>query len=118
MNRVHNLVSHLVTCDHTDGIETGNTFFRNLGAFIRASEIGPADIDSDATKPSIFWITNPSNLFDENVAAGSEDSGFWFDLRLRGPYADSYPFDPFYMELTSFRDNVAHSTNEVSPAYL
>jgi hypothetical protein len=27
---------------------------------------------------SSFWITNPDNIYRDNVAAGSDSTGFWF----------------------------------------
>jgi hypothetical protein len=42
-----------------DGIETGNTFTRNLGASIRRPVYVIEGENDDA--PSIFWITNPQN---------------------------------------------------------
>eukprot|EP00592_Proboscia_alata_P025355 CAMPEP_0194445784 /NCGR_PEP_ID=MMETSP0176-20130528/128058_1 /TAXON_ID=216777 /ORGANISM="Proboscia alata, Strain PI-D3" /LENGTH=1683 /DNA_ID=CAMNT_0039272393 /DNA_START=372 /DNA_END=5422 /DNA_ORIENTATION=+ len=63
-----------------DGIETGNIFKHNLGAVIRM----PANIipNENDHSPAVFWITNPNNHWIENVASGSQKSGFWFDLRL------------------------------------
>ncbi|WP_410963964.1 hypothetical protein, partial [Salmonella sp. SAL4448] len=34
-------------------------------------------IPSDNTVSS-FWITNPDNIYRDNVAAGSDSTGFWF----------------------------------------
>lgn len=42
-----------------DGIETGNTFTRNLGASIRKPVYVIEGENDDS--PSIFWITNPQN---------------------------------------------------------
>src|SRR5690606_13430007 len=36
-------------------------------------------IPSDNTV-STFWITNPDNIYRDNVAAGSDQIGFWFAL--------------------------------------
>jgi hypothetical protein len=29
-----------------------------------------------------YWITNPDNVFIDNVAAGSDENGFWWSLDL------------------------------------
>ena len=97
-----------------DGIETGNEFLYNLGA---ATGIPLKIIPNDGTngnetdfQPSTFWITNPTNVFVGNVAAGSEHTGFWFEPKTRGIRLYLYPnYDPMYAPLSEFRDNVAHS---------
>lgn len=95
-----------------DGIERGNRFVRNLGAeTIVPAESVPGASDRD---PAVFWITNPLNIFDGNVAAGSEGSGFWFELGVRGEHEHFYlGGDPKREPLLLFRDNTAHSCLEV-----
>ncbi|KAL7555749.1 hypothetical protein ACA910_013059 [Epithemia clementina (nom. ined.)] len=100
-----------------DGIETGNEFFRNLGAFTRAVEVvipnnGLNGDETDAA-PATFWMSNPSNSWIGNVAAGSESSGFWFELRLRGAMASVFAgSDPRSLPLRKFEGNVAHSNGD------
>jgi hypothetical protein len=97
-----------------DGIETGNEFIRNLGSQTGKPEklipnLG-SNGDENDNQPSTFWITNPTNSFLGNVAAGSDDSGFWFDPKVRGTRAYLYPnYDPQSEPTTLFKDNVAHS---------
>lgn len=92
-----------------DGIETGNQFIRNIGAQTFAPSNRISDDESDDT-PATFWITHPTNYFVENVAAGSESSGFWYELMKRGSRANAFPnLDPERDTLGSFIDNVAHS---------
>lgn len=95
-----------------DGIETGNTFARNLGASILAPNILiPGENDN---APAVFWVTNPSNHWIDNVAAGSDSSGFWFDTRpnVRGPSLSGNEIvRPQAMDLLTFRGNTAHSSN-------
>lgn len=104
-----------------DGIETGNRFIRNLGALtsIPATlipNLGSNGKETDGT-PSTFWITNPSNTWIGNVAAGCINAGFWFELKLRGSKAAEFAYlDPMHDSLTSFQDNVAHSNSVVSTA--
>jgi len=100
-----------------DGMETGNEFIRNLGAQTGVPDtIIPDDGfngDESDGEPATFWITNPTNTFLENVAAGSQHSGYWFEPYLRGTRASLYPgYNPRLEPLTLFKDNVVHSTGE------
>jgi hypothetical protein len=101
-----------------DGIEQGNEFLYNLGALTRKVNTIIPDNGSNGEEtdnlPSTFWMTNPSNTWVGNVAAGSEDNGFWMELIKRGPREDMYPFDPKYEPLGRFENNVAHSNADVS----
>lgn len=90
-----------------DGIEVDNTFRRNLGAQVASATIlisGERDDD-----PTVFWISNPRNVYVENVAAGSQDSGFWFFPEKKGSRANEYPGNPLYETNYAFGDNVVHS---------
>lgn len=106
-----------------DGMETGNRFIRNLGAQTGIPDkiipnLGPNGQETDYD-PSTFWITNPSNIWIGNVAAGSQGSGYWFELKLRGTRKDLYPdLDPKVAPIITFLDNVAHSnTNKGFKTY-
>ncbi|CAI5515198.1 unnamed protein product [Closterium sp. Naga37s-1] len=97
-----------------EGGEQGNSFIRNLGVWTRPVKV---KISSDETddEPSTFWITNPNNNYIGNVAAGSEDTGFWLELRdeVRG-LSSQWPLIntliPFnYHRVGTFAGNVAHS---------
>ena len=91
-----------------NGIETGVSFLRNLGAQIDApATLIPGNDETD-DEPAIFWITNPTNILQGNVAAGSSGSGFWYELKKRGPLENLFP-DPIYEPLGLFDNNVAHS---------
>lgn len=106
-----------------DGIETENRFIRNLGAFTRKPlvsipDMGANGIETDIDNPSTFWITNSNNNFTGNVAAGSEGSGYWFELLVRGFNAQFFShIEPKRMPLGEFIDNVAHSNFDVSTKY-
>jgi len=103
-----------------DGFERFNTFSNNLGARTkRAKQVIPnlpsknngAESDGSA---ATFWITNPMNYFENNVAAGGQFSGFWFELRSRPRGVLSHLFKGTewslrQMSLGSFKGNVAHS---------
>jgi hypothetical protein len=91
-----------------DGIETGNVFSRNLGALTKSPITLIKDNEETDDQPATYWITNPSNFFNDNIAAGSNSSGFWYELKKRGPRAVLYP-SPVALPLGSFSGNVAHS---------
>src|ERR1700742_845340 len=97
-NVTYNTVGHCFFLE--DAVETGNQFVRNLGILTKChpdgkacvpTNLGPAGsgggpgsgaacqapkdvlLPSDNTA-SMFWITNPDNIFRDNVAAGSEQT--------------------------------------------
>jgi hypothetical protein len=95
-----------------DGIEIHNTFYRNLGALTKK----PNNCEETDFNPSTFWISNPTNTIYHNVAAGSEDSGFWFELRKRGIFANTGNnslINPKRDPLIQFSNNIAHSNFDV-----
>jgi cell migration-inducing and hyaluronan-binding protein len=139
-NVTYNTVGHCFFLE--DGIETGNQYVRNLGIQTKchptkpcvptnlaasgmagASASGQARnsgqtskevlIPSDNTA-STFWITNPSNDYVGNVAAGSDATGFWVSLAehptgaFQGTDASKAVW-PRRMPLGQFKGNVAHS---------
>ncbi|MBL7728389.1 MAG: hypothetical protein JNM68_11920, partial [Dinghuibacter sp.] len=72
-----------------DNLSTRNYFYRNLGILTRLPAAGEAIEPHDRTPnatlgstlfttPVTFWINHPDNDFIENVAAGSDGSGFWY----------------------------------------
>jgi cell migration-inducing and hyaluronan-binding protein len=70
-------------------------------------------IPSDNTASS-FWITNPDNVYRDNVAAGSDATGFWlaFPEHPTGQFegtAISKATWPRRTKLREFKGNVAHS---------
>jgi len=106
-NVTYNTVGHCFFLE--DGVETGNQFVRNLGIQTKCHTSKPCDptnlgpfgvtggtnfktagqqskdvlLPSDNTV-STFWITNPDNIYRDNVAAGSDSTGFWFALPQNG----------------------------------
>lgn len=95
-----------------DGSETSNVFVGNLGSLtMRAMSL----LESDQT-PSTYWITNPDNVFEDNIAAGGDAFGFWINLpRHPGGFLSftgaTFKDDifPQHALLGSFRRNIAHS---------
>jgi len=95
-----------------DGGEHDNTFRNNLGARTRGQGISIGSTDNEA---STIWITNPNNHFIDNVCAGSQNTGIWFELRaIRGASAglpENEGVNPGSLPLYTFRGNTAHSND-------
>lgn len=101
-----------------DSGEMDNVLTGNLAAVTRKVETKIRPEESDEV-PSSFWLTNPLNTFVGNVAAGSEHSGFWFEMKssVREPTKSMLSLElskmnPSRLQLTRFEDNVAHSCIE------
>ncbi len=136
-NVTYNTVGHCFFLE--DGVETGNQFIRNLGIQTKchptlpcdptnlgpdgsalASQIGGTGqqsehilLPSDNTA-STFWITNPDNVYRDNVAAGSDQIGFWYALPVHPTGAfegteQSANTWPRRTRVREFSGNVAHS---------
>src|SRR5215475_12606460 len=141
-NVTYNTVGHCFFLE--DGIEHGNEFIKNLAIQTKCHptlECVPTNLaangerdakyanrqayremsfnsgntllPSDNTVAS-FWITNPDNSFVDNVAAGSDENGFWLSLpeHPQGAFKDSEVSKtiwPRRTPLRAFRGNVAHS---------
>jgi len=106
-----------------DGAETGNQFIRNLGIqtkchptrscqpfFQQADDVLLPSDNNAAT----FWITNPDNVFRDNVAAGAEEIGFWIALpeHPTGAFEGTEEGQNIWPRRTALREfsgNVAHS---------
>jgi len=109
-----------------DGAETGNTFEGNLGALTTMIEKNYRSPSGDTgNDPATFLIANTQNSFIGNVAAGSDEEGFWFELRrysVRGlskerMSAEGVSNNRYTLQrtpITLFKDNVAHSNGVVS----
>jgi hypothetical protein len=139
-NVTYNTVGHCFFME--DGIEHGNAFIHNLAIQTKCHptlECAPSNLaangEYDAANPrpsrlismsatntllpsdntvSSYWITNPDNSYIDNVAAGSDENGFWFSLpeHPNGAFLgsdDSLNTWPRRTPLRAFRGNVAHS---------
>jgi cell migration-inducing and hyaluronan-binding protein len=130
-NVTFNTVGHCFFLE--DAVETGNQFVRNLGIQTKCHPTLPCEptnltlahqntkgqaskeilIPSDNTV-STFWITNPDNVYRDNVAAGSDQIGFWmaFPQHPTGAFAGteiSKTTWPGRTKLREFSGNTAHS---------
>ena len=138
-NVTYNTVGHCYFME--DAVETGNQFLHNLAILTKCHPDGKACvptnlapfgseadgknfnlagqdakdilIPSDNTASS-FWITNPDNTYRDNVAAGSESTGFWFAFpnHPTGAFLDKPGSDkiwPRRMPVREFKGNTAHS---------
>ncbi|HEY6814036.1 MAG TPA: G8 domain-containing protein [Croceibacterium sp.] len=131
-NVTFNTVGHCFFME--DGIEQGNRFVRNLGIQTKCHPTMPCVptnlgipservpngqqsehvlIPSDNTAAT-FWITNPANHYIDNVAAGSDETGFWLSLpehptgAFHGTEISQNTW-PRRTPMGQFRGNVAHS---------
>jgi cell surface hyaluronidase len=136
----HSLVDNNVAYNHVghgvlleDGSEQNNTITRNLilgtkmagllpgqpiGADVKDYALNEAVLPTDNShsesqnkSPAAFWITNPNNIIDDNVAAGNNGTGYWFALDERpvGLSYSLYPnLKPRRLALLSFHGNKAH----------
>jgi hypothetical protein len=114
------------------GNEIKNTMTRNLGigaGFPSSSKILLSSDNPSHGVPrrfpplSVFWISNPDNIIENNIAAGSAGTGFWMSfsavtgsdaLRRYNPTTDTYDGEVLAHPLTtntlSYKNNSAHST--------
>ncbi|WP_111640787.1 G8 domain-containing protein [Marinimicrobium alkaliphilum] len=68
--------------------------------------------------PATFWVTNPANYIYDNVAAGSEGTGFWMSFKKRMQCnasdclhrASGGNTFPAYTNTFRFDNNIAHSS--------
>ncbi|HEY1303584.1 MAG TPA: G8 domain-containing protein [Vicinamibacterales bacterium] len=137
-NVTYNTVGHCFFLE--DGIETGNQYIRNLAIQTKCHTSKPCDptnlapfgsssdglnfkttgqdskdvlIPSDNTVSS-FWITNPDNTYRDNVAAGSDATGFWFAFpehptgKFEGTEISKVTW-PRRTKFREFKGNVSHS---------
>jgi cell migration-inducing and hyaluronan-binding protein len=140
-NVTFNTVGHCFFLE--DGIETGNQYVRNLAIQTKChtskpcdpTDLGPFGASSDGLNfkttgqeskdvlipsdntVSSFWITNPDNVYRDNVAAGSDATGFWlaFPEHPMGQFEGtdiSKATWPRRMKLREFKGNVAHSNHD------
>jgi cell migration-inducing and hyaluronan-binding protein len=136
-NVTYNNIGHCFFLE--DAVEHGNQFVHNLGILTKCHPDAPCvptnlapfgttggqnfnragqdakDIllPSDNTA-STFWITNPDNIYRDNVAAGSDAIGFWFALpehptgKFEGTEISAKTW-PRRTRVREFKGNTSHS---------
>src|SRR5689334_2392563 len=136
-NVTYNNIGHCFFLE--DAVEHGNQFVHNLAILTKCHPDAPCVptnlapfkteggrnfetagqdakdilIPSDNTA-STFWITNPDNIYRDNVAAGSDSTGFWFALpehptgKFEGTEISKQTW-PRRMQVREFKGNIAHS---------
>lgn len=104
-----------------DGSERFNIIRGNVVALTKrplaGEEIIPSDNEANEVQnrtPASYWITNPNNIFENNIAAGTQGTGFWFAMPQKpmGPSASLPRFatlEPYKEPLGRFLGNKAHS---------
>ena len=104
-----------------DGSERFNTIKNNVVLLSKrpkkGEELTPSDNQMNEPQnrtPSSYWITNPNNIFEGNVAAGTEGTGYWFAFPKSpmGSSASDSRFDgiePWKEPLGLFKNNKGHS---------
>jgi len=127
-NVTFNTVGHCYFME--DAVETGNQFVHNLGIQTKCHPTLPCEptnltlahqattgqksknilIPSD-NSVSTFWITNPDNVYRDNVAAGSDQIGFWlaFPTNPTGAHEGNKKVWPGRTKMREFSGNTAHS---------
>lgn len=104
-----------------DGSERFNTIKNNVMVLTKRPKAGeqhtPSDNEMNEVQnrtPSQFWITNPNNTFEGNVAAGSQGTGFWFAMPTKPMQQSSVierfaNIQPHKEKLGKFSGNSSHS---------
>jgi hypothetical protein len=136
-NVTYNNIGHCFFLE--DAVEHGNQFVHNLGILTRChpdapcvgTDLGPFGVEGgtnfkadgqnakDVLLPSdntasTFWITNPDNIYRDNVAAGSDATGFWFALpehptgKFEGTEISKKTW-PRRTQVREFKGNTSHS---------
>src|SRR5450631_12456 len=118
---VHNLAIQVKchtskACAPTNLAPNGeNSFtYENRAAYRAASMSGKDTLLPSDNTVTAYWITNPDNVFIDNVAAGSEENGFWWSLpehpqgKFEGTEISRSTW-PRRTRMAEFRGNVAHS---------
>ncbi len=86
----------------------------NRAAYRAASMSGKDTLLPSDNTVAAYWITNPDNVFIDNVAAGSDENGFWWSLpehpqgKFEGTQISQATW-PRRTRMAEFRGNVAHS---------
>lgn len=100
-----------------DGNEQYNVFDGNLGIWARKPVIGQHVLPTDyrvgvaSNGPAVFWMSNPTNTVINNVAAGTEGSGFWYHTanQVTGDPPPAVQMNPKIQPFGVFDNNRMHT---------
>ncbi len=105
-----------------DGSEINNLIKGNVVLLTKkpaqGEQLTPSDNEFDVVQnrtPASYWITNPNNTFINNIAAGTQGTGFWyaFPQDFMGPSKGNSLFvnqkKPYQETFGGFDGNKAHS---------
>jgi cell surface hyaluronidase len=118
-NFCHDHLGHGIFLE--DGSERFNVITRNVVLSSMRPAAGEEILQTDNffnavqnRSPASFWITNPNNIFTDNIAAGTHGTGFWFafpkkPLNLSLTHPRFIGLEPYKQPLGQFDRNVAHS---------
>ena len=119
-NFCYNHLGHGIFLEN--GSERFNVIRKNVVVLSKKPKSGEALLETDNMfqqaqnqSPSSFWITNPNNTFEDNVAAGTEGVGYWFAFPQKplGASATDPRFaglEPYKQPLGKFDRNTTHSS--------
>jgi len=65
-----------------DGVEVGNVFRHNLVTNVKEKTSGERMGSDAGMAVSGFWMTNPDNVWEDNVVSGSPGAGYWVHVRM------------------------------------
>lgn len=119
-NFIYDHIGHGVFLE--DGTERFNIIKNNVALLtkkpVKGEEVTPSDNQLNEVQnrtPATYWITNPNNTFQNNVAAGTVGTGYWFAFPQK-PMGDSANdpryngIEPYKEPLGLFKGNKAHSS--------
>ncbi len=118
-NVVYHTMGHTIFLE--EGSEENNKIIGNLVLStlkpVNGMELLISDNEFEQLQnrcPASFWITNPNNEIRDNVAAGTEGTGFWFIFPktvMGHSLHEDYLKDriPYQTDLDVFDGNTAHS---------
>lgn len=111
-NVIYDTIGHSIFLE--DAVEQGNIIENNLVILTRTPDNPLIPSDANTFGPASYWISNPNNILRNNVAAGSEGTGFWYDLpdAPTGVFAGA-PVEPQRLPLSEFSNNIAHSNHMI-----
>jgi autotransporter-associated beta strand protein len=104
-----------------DGSERFNVIRKNVVLLTKKPAATEQILETDNqfsgdqnASPASFWITNPNNIFTDNIAAGTQGTGYWFAFPLKPLNASlTHPrfigMEPYKEPLGAFDRNIAHS---------